>query len=218
MGDRRAMSNSSIVPRLIALTDTERFSQSILQLERLCKDARPRSVAIVLRDRQLSARERFGVGVTLRALTQTFDQMLLVADRLDLCLALNADGMHLGSEAVLPSQVRSHVAWLSSSVHRVEQMGATELALLDAVLVSPTFAALKGRAALERTGIERWVAKIRASNILPAPQLYALGGINHRNAPVAIDAGCAGVAGISTFMDPVRRDALLNVLGLVREI
>src|SRR5690606_34943158 len=134
MGDRRAMSNSSIVPRLIALTDTERFSQSILQLERLCKDAQPRSVAIVLRDRQLSVRERFGVGVTLRALTQTFDQMLLVADRLDLCLALNADGMHLGSEAVLPSQVRSHVAWLSSSVHRVEQMGATELALLDAVL------------------------------------------------------------------------------------
>lgn len=212
------MSKSSFVPRLIALTDIERFSQSILQLERLCNDAQPRSVAIVLRDRQLSIRERFGVGVTLRALTQAFGQMLLVADRLDLCLALNADGMHLGSEALLPSQVRSHVAWLSSSVHRVEQMGAREVELLDAVLLSPTFAALKGRVALERTGIEHWVAKIRASNRLQWPELYALGGINHRNAPVAIDAGCAGVAGISAFMDPAQRHALLTVLGIVRKM
>lgn len=211
------MSRSWSIPRLIALTDIERFPQAVFQLGQLCGEAQARSVAIVLRDRQLSMRERCGYGETLRALTRASDQMLLVADRLDLCLALDADGVHLGSDALLPSQIRSQVSWLSRSIHRIDQIGSSEVELLDGVLVSPAFALLKGRKALESEGLTHWTSKLATPRMERGPAIYALGGISHVNVPSALAAGCVGVACISALMDPHERYALLSALDIVRK-
>jgi thiamine-phosphate pyrophosphorylase len=54
--------------------------------------------AVQLRNKGESARELIAVGQDLRALTREHDALLFVNDRLDVALALEADGVHLGPD------------------------------------------------------------------------------------------------------------------------
>ena len=64
------------LPRLIALTDRAQFPDCGVQAVRLCEEAKPGSVMIVLRDRGLSLRERYRWGTELRAVTRRTGQLL----------------------------------------------------------------------------------------------------------------------------------------------
>ena len=95
-------------PRLIAISDGERGQTEfwLAQLEQLLGGARPGSVAVLLRDRQLPIRERRQLGEALRRLTERFGQALLVSDRIDLACLLGADGVHLSEASVAVEDAR----------------------------------------------------------------------------------------------------------------
>lgn len=65
--------------------------------------------AIQLREKGSSARELFAVGSAVRRLTREAGALFIVNDRLDLALALDADGIHLGPHDLPVSAVRSAV-------------------------------------------------------------------------------------------------------------
>jgi thiamine monophosphate synthase len=204
----------SIQPRLLALTDTSHADHSVDELSALCHEAAPRTVAVVVRDRALSTQKRYELSRALRQITTLAGQYLFIADRLDLCLAVGGDGLHLPSFGLLPSSVRAHVAWLSRASHAMSQLPPAEIGLLDAMLLSPAFADLKGKRALGEAGLRAQLGWLTQLCDAPVPRGYALGHVDGTNCTRALAAGCVGVACISSVLTAERRSILLRNLAI----
>jgi len=209
-----------IEPVLIAITDTEKAAAALwlARLEPLLAGARPGSVLVMLRDRQLEARARQAFGVQLRELTARHAQHFSVNDRLDLALLCDADAVHLAESSVGAADARafgrgfSRRWWLSRACHDPEQVS---LDGVDGVLLSPIAAARKGREALGAPGLARARAALGRQGP-GVPRLYALGGIDPENAARCIAAGADGVALIGALLEPGAPRGLLDGLSLAR--
>ena len=182
------------LPRLIAITDTTRLDARALlaRAERLSALARPRSLAVQLRDKQLPARARFELGKALRDITRRYDQLLIVNDRLDLAQLLDADGVHLTETSVSVRDARVVLGQtrVFRACHSLEALATSEYTEVDAAVLSPIFEPRKNSPAL---GIQ---ALRQAIEIAEPRAVYALGGIDPERARTATTAGAAGVAAI----------------------
>jgi thiamine-phosphate pyrophosphorylase len=213
------MRAATLAPQLIAIVDCERasFGEWLARLPPLLALARPGSVAVMLRDRQLPARERRAMGAALRVITSAHAQLLSVNDRLDLALLLDADAVHLPVSGVTVEDARALGArhgrrwWVSCASHEPTDAALTDA---DALLLSPVADARKGRPALGASGLARARAALDARGA--ARRLYALGGVTAANAPEWLGAGADGVALIGALLDPDAPAALAGVLDLSR--
>lgn len=211
----------STLPRLIAITDLSLGEADALamKLRRLASLARPGSVALLLRDHAATAKQRLALGTELREIAATTGQALWVADRLDLALLLQADGVHLGEASVSAAVARRLLgdsvlvsrAWHATSLPGAVE--ADELSGVDALLVSPVFESRKGRSAIGVGALDVLGEQLRARN--RACHLYALGGVSAENAASCLRAGAVGVAAIGAALAPDPRP-LLSALELLR--
>jgi len=211
----------SALPRLIAITDSSLGDADTLptRLRHLAERARPGSLALLLRDHAATAKQRLALGRELRDIAVSTGQALWVADRLDLALLLQADGVHLGEASVSAAVARRLVGErvvVSRAWHKATLQGTAateELDDVDALLVSPVLEARKGRPALGLAALGGLGEQLRARN--RACQLYALGGVSAETAAGCLAAGAAGVAAIGAAQVP-DPSALLTALGLLR--
>jgi thiamine-phosphate pyrophosphorylase len=214
--------SARLAPRLIVISDGERGQTRFWlgQLEQLLSGARPGSVAVLLRDRQLPIRERLQLGRCLRQLTHRFHHALLVNDRLDLACLLEAEGVHLSEASVSVADARELAGlskrsfWISTACHEPE---ALEQSTADAVLLSPIVEPRKQRPALGLVGLERALAARarRGSGAAPCA-LYALGGIRRQDGARVLAAGADGVALIGELFMPGAVPGLLDALRIQR--
>lgn len=198
-----------MAPRLIAITDVTVLAgaELVARLRRLAAQALPSTIAILLRDHALSAKQRLALGAELSDVARAAGQELWVADRLDLALLLRADVAHLGEASVsarrarelLPTTTRISRAW-----HATTWDGANvaELQAVDALLVSPVLAPRKGRPELGLRTLSTLGEQLRARNQASTPSLYALGGVSSANAAACLAAGATGVAAIGAALAP----------------
>lgn len=206
------------MPRLLAFSDQLHHSDSVSALADLCLEAKPGEVVVVLRDRELEARERFLMGERLLSAAERGGQMLVVADRADMARALGAGGLHLPAAGFSPKDARAALSrpslWLSRSSHGLDELSDDQLAQLTAAVISPVWEARKGRAPLGAEGLRLRIESFRAR----APQLlvYALGGISHANAPASLQSGADGVAVMGVLTDAPARRRLLSALDILR--
>ncbi|HTV20813.1 MAG TPA: thiamine phosphate synthase [Polyangiaceae bacterium] len=209
-------------PRLIAISDSTRsdFEPWLGQLESLLARAAPDRVLVMLRDRQLDARERLALGERLRELTRRHGQRLSVNDRLDLALLLDADAVHLSESSVDPSDVRSYASrharsfWVSRALHVADDAARTDA---DALLLSPIAEARKGNPPLGVAGIASARAALGRRTSAAAPcALYALGGITSATAETCLNAGADGVALIGALLEPDAPRLLVERLRIAR--
>ncbi len=118
-----------------------------------------------------------------------------VNDRLDLALAVEADGLHLGQDDLPASVARrllSSSMFLGVSTHSLEQARQAERDGADYIAVGSIFpTATKPES--ELVGVDL----LRAVRQAIAAPLVAIGGITAENAEEAIRAGADGVAVIS---------------------
>jgi thiamine-phosphate pyrophosphorylase len=201
-----------IAPRLIAITDATIAPLGVLEsrLEVLLAGAAPGTVAIQLRDHQLSARVRFDLGLRLRALVRRHGGALLVNDRLDLAQALEADGVHLGERSLSVDEARRLLphAFVVRALHDLVEL---EHETADAVVLSPVLAARHGRPALGLGAVSEARARLPK-----AVRLYALGGIDAAAARDCRQAGADGVAAIGAVLAGGDVSELLDALGIAR--
>lgn len=203
---------------IVVITDLATVPEPALErrlraLEPLSPALRAR-VVVQLRDRERSARERLALGTRLRALTLELGLALVVNDRLDLALALGADGVHLGEGSVRPDEARALlpegalVSVACHEAHRVAALaatGAVDLVLLSPVLASPGKGPALGlealtaaRAALD-AALAADVARRPAGSLVSRVSrvsLVALGGLDEAHVGPALAAGAHGVAAI----------------------
>lgn len=202
-----------MTPTLIAVTDIARlgWERTERRLEMILARSVPGAVAVQLRDRSLSAGERYRFGKQLRKLTRDRQQWLLINDRLDLALALEADGVHLGEQSVGASEARQLLgpsAWISAACHALDELTAPRLAQADAIVLSPVFQPRKGNPALGLGALREGLQAVGAQQ-----SLYALGGADADAARRCRELGC-GVAAIGALYDGPEPRPLLAALDI----
>jgi thiamine-phosphate pyrophosphorylase len=155
--------------------------------------------AVQLREKDLAAAELYPLARELRALTTRYGARLLINDRLDVALAVEADGVHLGGHS-LPVAVARKILGpdklIGFSTHRPEEVTAAQQGGADFVTFGPVFFTPSKAAYGEPVGLGRLREACTAS---PLP-VFALGGVTLERLPELLAAGSHGVALIAAIL------------------
>lgn len=123
----------------------------------------------------------------------------LVNNRVDVALAVEADGVHLGQDDLPPAVARKLLGRgkiIGLTVHSREEARQAEAAGADYLGVSPIFSTQTKPDAGPPAGIQL-IRQIRAAVKIP---LVAIGGINLINAPAVVQAGADALCAISAVV------------------
>ena len=146
------------------------------------------------RNKNAETREMFEEAIRLREICE--DALFLINDRIDIALAAEADGVHLGQSDMPISEARRLLGpekIIGLTVHNIAEALEAERLGADYLGVSPIFQTATKKDAGKPAGIAL-IEEIRRRVEIP---LVAIGGINHANAADVIRAGADGVCAIS---------------------
>lgn len=155
--------------------------------------------AFLLREPDLSDSVLYTVASHMRRLTRDLGIRLLISRRVDICLAVEADGVHLNSESIPIVKARSLLGeerLLGYSAHSVEEARDVYERGVDYLTLSPIFHTRSKPMALPLTPetISQAVKEVSVP-------VLALGGINDaERAKEVMDAGAHGVAVMSAVL------------------
>jgi len=173
--------------------------------------------AIQLREKDLSGRELFTLADTLKSLCARHGAQLFINDRIDVALAVDADGVQLGRASMPVGAARELLGerkLIGASTHSLEEALAAEQAGADFVLFGPVYFTPSKAAYGTPQGIEplrQVVEKI-------SKPVYAIGGIRPENIDAVKQNGARGAALISAVMAAEKpREAARQILRLLRE-
>jgi thiamine-phosphate pyrophosphorylase len=154
---------------------------------------------VQIRERDLPARDVLFVAESITASARSAGARVLVNDRADIAASAGA-GVHLTIRSLTVEVVRGAFApdmLVGVSTHTFEEARAAQQGGADFVVFGPVFETASKKDHGEPVGLE---ALHQVATRLTIP-VVALGGINPSNFREALDAGAAGVAGISMFTE-----------------
>lgn len=152
---------------------------------------------IQLRYKSYHSAELYEAARQARAVTRRLGVPLIINDRLDVALAVQADGVHLGQEDLPHAVARDRLGrerWLGVSVHSLEEFERSRPANPDYYGVGTIYPS-GTKETLPVKGIE----VVRQLRPLTDKPLVAIGGLTPENLAPVIQAGADGVAVISAL-------------------
>ncbi|HEY5629602.1 MAG TPA: thiamine phosphate synthase [Candidatus Limnocylindrales bacterium] len=190
--------------------------RSSVAVARAALDAGVRVVQ--LREKEGSARRALEIGLALRAITAEHGALLIVNDRVDIAIAIGADGVHVGQED-LPLEVARSLAGpdalVGLSITAADQLRRPDAADADCLGVGAVFPT-GSKADATDTGLDLLAAARRST----AAPIVAIGGITVANAGEAVRAGAdvlAVISAITLAADPgAAARALLDAVAEAR--
>ncbi len=183
----------------VYLVTDERLSKGRATAEIVRAAIRGGVDAVQLRGKDLPIREQLAIGRALRTITREAGVLFIVNDRLDLALALDADGVHVGQDDLPADVVRRLVGpeWIVGvSAATLAEARAARDDGADYIGVGPIW----GTATKLDAGVAvgpGLIATLKAAVELP---MVGIGGIGAGNAAQVIAAGGDGVAVVSAIM------------------
>jgi thiamine-phosphate pyrophosphorylase len=155
--------------------------------------------AVQLRNKGDSPRDMFTLGRTLRDLTRAAGALLFVNDRVDIALALDADGVHVGPDDLPVAAVRTvtpagFLVGRSARDPEVARRAVLEGAdYIGCGSVYPTSTKADVGEVIGLEGLRRVVASVEAP-------VLAIGGITEKRASEVAATGAAGIAVVGAVM------------------
>ncbi|MFH1662741.1 MAG: thiamine phosphate synthase [Chloroflexota bacterium] len=153
---------------------------------------------IQLRDKYMLKKELLPIARQLKELCTAYNALFIVNDYLDIALAVDADGLHIGQDDLPLKTARKLLPIgkiIGCSVENVSQAVAAEADGADYIAAGAIYPT-QSRAKIETVGLDM-IKAIKKSTSLP---LVAIGGINLNNAEEVLAAGADSIAVISAIM------------------
>lgn len=153
---------------------------------------------IQLREKDISTLEFYNISLKVKAITSKYKVPLIINDRVDIALACDAEGVHVGQSDMPLEVVRRIIGKdkiIGVSTGSVEKAKLAEENGADYIGVGAIFPTGSKDDAVT-IGLEE-LQNIRNNVSIP---IVAIGGINENNCSKVISAGADGVAVISAIL------------------
>ncbi len=169
----------------------EKFSNGRSNLEVLDSVIKGGGKIIQLRDKQISKRDFFQLAKKFREITLKAGILLIINDYLDVAMAVDADGVHLGQEDFPLKEARKLAPnlILGRSVHSLEQAKIAIAEGADNINIGPIFPT-KTKEHAQALGTES-IRKIAPEISIP---FTVMGGIKPSNIKETVEAGAKKLA------------------------
>ena len=195
----------NFLPKIYPITDTRLTGLSHAeQVEKLIAGG---ARFIQLREKHASPKEFFAAAQAAIEIARRNSVKIIINDRVDIALALKADGVHLGQDDLPPAAAREILgekAIIGFSTHNVRQAIEAVKFPVDYVAIGPVFATETKENPDETVGTEG-VQKVRAA-IGDFP-LVAIGGIGTENFQSVFESGADSLAIIKSVLFTTERIA-----------
>jgi thiamine-phosphate pyrophosphorylase len=188
-----------IPPKLYAITDARLSGLS--HAEQVARLADGGARLVQLRDKHASPREFYREAQEALRVARERGVKLIINDRADIALALEADGVHLGQDDLPPAAARRFLGdhlIIGYSTHDLAQVKAAARLSVDYVAFGPVFPTRSKENPDAVVGLSL-LARARAALDAAIP-LVAIGGITRENARATLEAGADSVAVISALV------------------
>jgi thiamine-phosphate pyrophosphorylase len=153
---------------------------------------------VQLREKHLSSKEFYELAIGIKEITDKYNVPLIINDRLDIALAINASGVHIGQEDLPASIVKKLIGpdkIVGVSAATLAEAAKAEQDGVDYIGVG-SFYPTKTKTDTRNVTIDQ-LREISEKITIP---IVAIGGINHTNAEVLLDNGADGIAVVSAIL------------------
>jgi thiamine-phosphate pyrophosphorylase len=182
------------IPRLYPITDARLTGLSHAeQIERLAEGG---ATFIQLREKLAAPREFYKSALEAMKVARRLGVQIIINDRVDIAMAVAADGVHLGQDDLPPERVRALVGQsriIGFSTHNLKQALEADSTSVDYIAIGPVFQTLTKENPDPVVGLEA-LGEIKHRISKP---LVAIGGITLDRAQETIVAGADSLAIIS---------------------
>lgn len=154
---------------------------------------------VQLREKDCSSAEFYQQALNLKHLLKPYNIPLIINDRLDIALACDAQGLHIGQSDLPYSVARKWMGRdkiIGLSVENIKDVVEANKLDVDYIGISPVFDTNTKNDTALALGLEG-VKQIKELSVHPS---VGIGGINHINAESVIKAGANGISVVSAIM------------------
>jgi thiamine-phosphate pyrophosphorylase len=182
--------STSPIPKLYAITHAGGGLSHVAQVERF---AAAGIRLIQIRDKRAHGRELYEITVAALKAAEPHGTRIVVNDRVDVAVAANAHGVHLGQQDIPADVARAMLGpWrvLGVSTHTAEQVAEAARLPVDYVAIGPVFHTATKESPDPVVGLKG----VAAARAVVTQSLVAIGGIALDTARSVLDAGADSVA------------------------
>lgn len=156
---------------------------------------------VQLREKELSSRDYFNLAVKVKLITDKYDIPLIIDDRVDICLAVGADGVHVGDSDLPINVVRKLlgpnkiIGVSAKSVQSAQEAAKQGADYIGVGAIYPT----QTKVVTQHTSIKT-LREISQNVSIP---VIAIGGIKEAKIKHLEETGIVGVAVVSEIMQAI---------------
>ncbi len=199
---------------LYLIADVEQIKEDMPSSVKMAIDGGVK--AVQLRGKNITAKELLKIGERLRHLTHIESVKLFINDRIDVAMAIQADGVHLGQNSMpvkLARETSGDRFIIGVSTHSLKEAMDAEAGGADFITVGPIFeteSKLRYGSPVGLTVLADVCRKVK----IP---VFAIGGVNIERVSSVREEGAHGVAVISAVLKAESvYDATVNMLDELR--
>jgi thiamine-phosphate pyrophosphorylase len=188
------------LPKIYPITDTRLTSLSHAEQVEKLSDGGTRFIQ--LREKYASPRDFYEDAKSAIEIARRNGVKIIINDRVDIALALKADGVHLGQDDLPPAKARAILgekAIIGFSTHSLEQAIEAARLPVDYIAIGPVFSTQTKENPDETVGLEGVKTVREAIGDFP---LVAIGGITPENFQAVFEAGADSLAIIKAVLFP----------------
>ncbi len=184
---------------LYLITDRQQLRETRSLLSAVRQALKGGVRAVQLREKDLETRDLLKLSYKMRKLTAEYKPKLFINDRIDVALAVNADGVHLTQNSIPIEAVRETVKeklLIGVSTHSLKEARDAEKGGADFITFGPVFRTASKVKYGSPVGMDSLIQTCSKINV----PVFALGGIKDHRIEKVKEAGAYGAAMISEIM------------------
>jgi thiamine-phosphate pyrophosphorylase len=185
--------------KLYLITDRKIFTTECL-LYIAVEDALKGGIkAVQLREKDLPTRKLLELARWMRELTKEYGANLIINDRVDIALAVGADGVHLGRDSIPAGAVRvmsDSKLLIGVSTHGIDEAIEAEKGGADFITLGPIYETPSKLKYGNPIGIDM-IRQVKSNISIP---VLAIGGIKLNKVHEVMETGADGIAMISAIL------------------